>query len=81
MEISKCSMLITFRYPSDIIPPKELVLSVLLEKFVFSPGSREIQWYTTTITTPGVKGSKDTSPQLPLNVSFVKDQKPIGSDC
>ena len=50
----------------------ELVLSVLLETFKFSPGSREIQWGMNAIYTPHVVGSEDTTPRLPLNVSFVK---------
>ena len=50
----------------------ELVLSILLEAFVFSPGSREIYWYSTNIASPGVKGEGHEVPRLPLNLSFAK---------
>ncbi len=50
----------------------ELALSVLLETFVFSPGSKEIEWMMAGLQSPVVKGSDDITPQLPLKVSFAK---------
>lgn len=50
----------------------KLALSVLLETFVFSPGSKEIEWMMAGLQSPVVKGSDDITPQLPLKVSFAK---------
>jgi hypothetical protein len=72
LEISECYAFSSIDYSNSILSLSELVLSVLLEKFVFSPGSKEIYWNMTGINTPVVKGVDDLSPQLPLNVAFVK---------
>jgi len=52
----------------------KLVLSILLETFVISPGSKEIYWNMSGLQSPVVKGSTDNTPTLPLKVSFVKNQ-------
>ena len=52
----------------------ELILAVLLEGFIFSPGSKDITWYMNAIASPAVKGSEDASPRLPLNISLVKEK-------
>jgi len=50
----------------------KLALSILLETFVFSPGSKEIEWMMAGLQSPVIKGSNDITPQLPLKLSFVK---------
>jgi len=50
----------------------KLVLSVLLEAFIFFPGSKEICWNMSTFQTPTIKDSDDTTPQLPLRVSLIE---------
>lgn len=51
----------------------ELVLSILLETFVFAPGSQEVYWAMGGLQSPVIKGSSDITPRLPLKVSFVND--------
>ncbi|KAH8115664.1 cytochrome P450 [Phellopilus nigrolimitatus] len=48
----------------------KLVLSVLLERFVFAPGP-EINWEMSGLHSPILKNSEDRSPQLPLKVTLV----------
>lgn len=50
----------------------ELVLSIMLERFRFEPGS-EVYWNMTGITVPTVVGQEAGGPQLPLKVSLVKN--------
>ncbi|KLO16320.1 cytochrome P450 [Schizopora paradoxa] len=50
----------------------KLALSILLETFVFSPGSKEIDWMMAGLQSPVIKGSDDITPQLPLKLSLVK---------
>ena len=50
---------------------QELVLSILLESFVFAPGSKEIYWAMSTLSQPGIAGSTSTYPELPLKISLV----------
>lgn len=52
----------------------ELVLSILLETFVFSPGNQEVHWILQGLQTPVAKDSPDNTPSLPLKVTFVKDR-------
>lgn len=56
------------------INTSELVLSVLLETFVFSPSSKDIFWAMSFLQSPVLKGAKSLSPQLPLKLSFVEQQ-------
>ncbi|PAV20282.1 cytochrome P450 [Pyrrhoderma noxium] len=49
----------------------KLVLSVLLETFSFSPGSKEIFWAMSFLQSPVLKGETGLSPQLPLKISFA----------
>lgn len=48
----------------------ELVLSILLETFIFSPGSKQISWAMSNVVGPYVRGEEKT--QLPLKVSLVE---------
>ena len=73
MELSEY-LLLTRTEPPLIRFFSELVLSVLLETFVFSPGSQEIYWNMGGLQSPVVKGSTDITPRLPMNVAFVKDR-------
>ncbi|TDL20057.1 cytochrome P450 [Rickenella mellea] len=50
----------------------KLTLSTLLETFKFEPSSKEVQWDMRFIQTPTLKGSGDTSPQLPMKISLVE---------
>ncbi|KAI5121967.1 hypothetical protein M0805_002037 [Coniferiporia weirii] len=50
----------------------KLVLSILLERFAFTPGSKEIYWAMNFLQTPVIKDSPSVSPQLPLKVSFAE---------
>lgn len=50
----------------------ELVISILLEAFVFEPGSKEIYWNMGILQSPVLKGSSDERPQLPLRISLAK---------
>ena len=45
---------------------------MLLEMFVFKPGSHEIYWNMGGLQTPVIKGSTDHAPQLPMDISFVE---------
>jgi len=49
----------------------KLALSVLLESFIFSPASCEIEWMMAVLQWPSIKGSEDKTPQLPLKLSLV----------
>jgi len=49
----------------------KLVLSILLEKFVFHPGQKEIYWNMGGVANPIVKDSGTNYPQMPLKVTFV----------
>ncbi|TDL20056.1 cytochrome P450 [Rickenella mellea] len=51
----------------------KLALSVVLDVFEFAPApTKEIQWDMRFVQTPTVKGSSDTTPQLPLKITFIK---------
>lgn len=49
----------------------EVVLSLLIESFRFSPSKAEIAWQMTGVVTPAVVGTDLTKPQLPLIVERV----------
>ncbi len=51
----------------------ELVLSVLLEKFIFHPGEKEIYWNMGGVANPIVKDSGTNYPQMPLKMTFVQE--------
>ena len=70
MELSTSNCTI-YRTYTALTLVTELALSVLLETFVFSPGSREIEWMMAGLNSPVIKGSDDITPQLPLKLSFV----------
>ncbi|KAI5116489.1 hypothetical protein M0805_000623 [Coniferiporia weirii] len=50
----------------------KMVLSILLEAFVFEPGP-DIFWELGLISTPAAEGTKDGMPRLPLKVSLVQN--------
>ncbi|KAI5116491.1 hypothetical protein M0805_000625 [Coniferiporia weirii] len=50
----------------------KMVLSVLLEKFVFEPGP-DLDWEFSVISFPIPKDTTDRMPRLPLKVSLVKN--------
>jgi len=54
-----------------IIDLTEVVLSVLLNKFRFSPSGKEIGWTMNGIAGPYVKGADRTRPQLPIIMSLL----------
>ena len=49
--------------------PLEVVLSILIESFRFSPAEKEIDWHMIGLATPTVPGSP--LPQLPIRVEKV----------
>jgi hypothetical protein len=49
----------------------EIVLSLLIESFEFTPSEKEIYWEMTSIVTPTVVGG-ETRPQLPVVVKLVQ---------
>ena len=49
----------------------EVVLSLLIESFEFTPSEKEISWEMTAIVSPIVVGG-DTRPQLPVVVKLVQ---------
>lgn len=49
----------------------EVVLSLLIEAFVFAPGDQEIEWLKSGIQVPIVKGQKDLMPRMPMKVTFA----------
>lgn len=51
----------------------ELVLSILLETFVFAPGSQKIFWAMSSLSQPVLADSDSTYPVLPLKVGFVSE--------
>lgn len=55
----------------------ELVLSVLLESFIFSPGTQEIEWVMRGIAAPITKNSLDAKRTMPLKVALVRDPSKI----
>lgn len=55
----------------------ELVLSVLLESFIFSPGTQEIEWVMRGIAAPTTKNSLDAKRTMPLKVALVRDPSKI----
>lgn len=71
MEMSEY-YLFSFEIYNAIIFFVELVLSILLETFVFSPGTRKIFWAMSTLAQPVLADSNSSYPHLPLKVSFVK---------
>ncbi|KAI5116490.1 hypothetical protein M0805_000624 [Coniferiporia weirii] len=50
----------------------KMVLSILLETFIFGPGPN-VFWEFGFISTPIAEGTKDGMPRLPLKVSLVKN--------
>lgn len=52
--------------------PLEIVLASLIEAFVFSPGSKEIEWHMNDIVVPVIKGSDDIFPTLPMKVTVSR---------
>ncbi|KAH8119663.1 cytochrome P450 [Phellopilus nigrolimitatus] len=50
----------------------KMVLSILLETFVFSPSSKDVFWAMSFLQSPVIKGSTSLAPELPLKVSFVE---------
>ncbi|KAH8115673.1 cytochrome P450, partial [Phellopilus nigrolimitatus] len=52
----------------------KLVLSVLLENFIFAPGP-DINWEMGTLHSPVVRNSENKSPQLPLKVTLVNNKR------
>lgn len=55
----------------------ELVLSVLLESFIFSPGTQEIEWVMRGIAAPTTKNSLDDRRTMPLKLALVRDSGEI----
>lgn len=51
----------------------ELVLSVLLESFIFSPGTKEIEWVMRGLATPIIKDSGDARRTMPMKLALVRD--------
>lgn len=51
--------------------PSELVLSILLESFIFSPSSKEIVWNMRGLASPTIKGSKQDRPVMPMKLTLV----------
>jgi len=51
--------------------PAEMVLSLLLESFEFTPSKKDIFWQMTNLASPTVVG-EGTQPQLPIVVKLVK---------
>lgn len=51
----------------------EIMVSMLVEKFVFEPSDKEIVWRNSIVATPVTKGNETDTPHLPLKVSLVKD--------
>lgn len=49
----------------------ELVLSVLLETFIFSPGSKEIEWVMRGLAAPKTKDSEGAKRAMPLKLTIV----------
>ena len=49
----------------------ELVLSILLDKFVFKPSDKEILWDFNGVRKPVVKGD-EMSPRLPIRVAIAE---------
>jgi hypothetical protein len=49
----------------------EVVLSLLIETFEFSPSEKEISWEMAAIVSPMVVGG-ETRPQLPVMVKLVQ---------
>lgn len=49
----------------------ELLLAVLLDTFLFSPGEEEAEWNMGIICSPVLKTSGDDTPRLPLKVSVI----------
>lgn len=50
----------------------ELVLSILLESFVFSPGTKDIYWNMSGLAAPSIKGTKLGRPVMPLKLTLVE---------
>lgn len=58
---------------NDVDPLLELVLSILVEKFVFHPGDKEIYWNMGGVANPVIKDSATNYPELPLKMIFVEE--------
>jgi len=52
------------------VPHEEVVLSLLIESFKFSPANKEIVWNMGGISSPSVKGHPE--PQLPLIIEMIQ---------
>ena len=49
----------------------KLVLTVLLDKFAFSPSEKEVFWAMSFLQSPVLKGAKSLKPQLPVKISLA----------
>lgn len=49
----------------------EVVLSILIANFRFSPSAKEVAWKMNGITAPALKDSSDKRVQMPMVVSLV----------
>lgn len=54
-----------------IAPDLEVVLSRLLQTFIFEPSKEEVYWNMTGIATPTVGSGADRKLKMPLKVSLV----------
>lgn len=58
-------------YVFCLIVISEVVLSVLLGSFHFSPSKKDITWKMTGIAGPYVEGENEGRPQLPIVMRLV----------
>ena len=63
---------LSLRSRADCNYTSELILSVILESLVFTPGTNKTYWNMSNTYSPTVEGSEDISPRLLLNVSPVE---------
>jgi hypothetical protein len=50
----------------------EVVLSALLERFVFAPAKDEIVWRLSIVQVPCVKGREHEPSHMPMRLSFAE---------
>ena len=50
----------------------EIVASVLVENFIFSPGREDIYWYMGGLQIPVAVNSDPVTPQLPVKVALYE---------
>jgi hypothetical protein len=65
-----------FFFHSQLFFHSEVVLSLLIESFRFTPSNKDIFWQMTSVATPSVAGEGGKL-QLPLQVSRVLDERRI----